>query len=162
MKFIDDKGRIGSKVSIVDLFAILLLVACIAAVGLKLKAADAVVGGERTIVFEVMAQELRDVSVDAIKSSKKAKDFENKKELGEITDVKEMPAEVLVQLNDGSYDYVYYGNRYDVVITIEAKGSETEDGYYTASGRQICPGEKIGIATENSRFTAEVTSVSVK
>lgn len=162
MKFIDEKGRIGSKVSIVDIFAIVLLVACIAAVGLKLKAADEVVGGERTIVFEVMAQELRDVSVDAIKNSKNAKDFENKKDLGVVTDVKELPAEVLVQLNDGTYDYVYYDNRYDVVVTIEAKGSETDDGYYTASGRQICPGEKIGIATENSRFTAEVMTVLVK
>ena len=162
MKFIDNKGRIGSKVSIVDLFAVVLLIACIAAVGLKLKAADEVVGGERTIVFEVMAQELRDVSVDAIKNSKNAKDFENKKDLGVITDVKELPAEVLVQLNDGTYDYVYYDNRYDVVVTIEAKGSETDDGYYTASGRQICPGEKIGISTENSRFTAEVMTVLVK
>lgn len=162
MKFIDDKGRIGSKVSIVDLFAILLLVLCVLAVGLKFKAAEEVVGGEKTIVFEVRAQELRDVSVNAIKNSKTAKDFESKKELGKITDVKELPAEVLIQLNDGTYDYVYYDNRYDVIITIEADGSETADGYYTASGRQVCTGENIGIATENSRFTAEVISVSVK
>ena len=162
MKFIDEKGRIGSKVSIVDIFAVLLLVACILAVGLKFKAAEEVVGGERTVVFEVMAKELRDVSVDAIKNSKNARDFENKKDLGVITDVKEFPAEVLVQLNDGTYDYVYYPNRYDVVVTIEADGSETDDGYYTASGRQVCPGEKVGVATENSRFTGEIISVEVK
>lgn len=162
MKFIDEKGRIGSKVSIVDIFAVLLLVACIAAVGLKFKAAEEVVGGERTVVFEVVAKELRDVSVEAIKNSKTAKDFENKKELGDVVGVKETPAEVLIQLNDGTYDYVYYPNRYDVVVTIEANGSETDDGYYTASGRQVCVGEKIGIATENSRFTGEVISVEVK
>ncbi len=162
MKFIDDKGRIGSKVSIVDLFAVLLLVLCVAAVGLKMKAADKVVGGERTIVFEVRTQELRDVSVNAIKSSKMAKDFENKKELGEIIEVKEFPAKVLTELNDGTFDHAYYDNRYDVFVTIKAQGNETEDGYYTASGRQVCPGEKIGIATENSRFNGEVISVKVE
>lgn len=162
MKFLDEKGRIGSKVSIVDIFAIVLLIACVAAIGLKMKAADKVVGGERTIIFEVQAQELRNVSVDAIKNSKKAEDFENKKELGEIIAVTEKPAEVQIQLDDGKYDFVTYDNRYDVTVTIQAEGSETEDGYYTLSGRQICPGEKIGISTEYSQFTAEVTSVQVR
>lgn len=165
MKFMDKNGKIFSKVSIVDLFALLLVVACIAAVGLKVRTVKTVKGGDVAVEYVVRVENVRDFSVEAMKKSIGADgviDIESKYEMGKVTGVKEQPARVLVQTNDGEFVLAEYDDRYDVYVTLEAQGSETEDGYYTHSGRQLSPGATVGIKTKYSQFYAEVTEVRVK
>ncbi len=163
MKFLDEKGRLFGKLSIVDLFVILLVLACIGAVGLKLRASKTVSGGDRTITYAVRIENIRDVSVEAINSKKDGLiDIEKKKELGSIESVEATPARVLVQTNDGKFKFAEYDNRYDAVITIKTSGTETEDGYYASSGRQISVGESIGINSGAAQFFAEVISVTAE
>ncbi len=163
MKFIDDKGRIGGKFSIVDLFVIVLVLACIGAVGLKLKKAETVSGGDRTIVYDVLVENVRDVSIKAIEDNfENVTDAESKKGLGNIVNVTAEPARVLVQKSDGKYTFAEYDNRYDVTITLKAQGTETDDGYYTSSGRQIMVGEKLNMNNGYSQATGEIISVKVE
>lgn len=162
MKFIDENGKIGGKISIVDLFVILLLIACVAAVGLKMRTAKSIRGGDRTIEYSVRIENIRQCSVDAIKQkSDGVIDAESKYELGEIIDVKTEPARVLVQTNDGNYKLSEYDNRYDAVVTLKTEGTETDDGYYASSGRQISVGDSIGINNGFVQFFGEVISVDV-
>ncbi|MEE0943880.1 MAG: DUF4330 domain-containing protein [Clostridia bacterium] len=163
MKLIDKKGRIGGKFSIVDLFVILLVIACISAVGLKLKKAESVSGGDRVIVYKVFIENVRDVSVDAINSNlENITDAESKKVIGTITDIEVMPARVLSQKNDGSFVMTQYENRNDLILTVKAQGTETDDAYYTSSGRQIMAGEIININNGYSQSYGEVISVDVE
>lgn len=165
MSIIDKNGKIFSKVSIVDLFALLLVIACAAAVGLKLQAVKTVKGGDAVIEYKVRVENVRQMSVDAMRQSigiDGVIDIESKYELGKVIDVKEQPARVLVQTNDGKFSLAEYDDRYDVYLTLEADGSETEDGYYTHSGRQLSVGATVGIKTKYSQFYAEVTEVNVK
>ena len=163
MRFLDDKGRLGGKLSIVDLFVIVLIIACVAAVGLKLKASQEIVGGDRVITYGIRVENIREMSVNAINSNHEAViDAENKKELGDIVEVKTQPARVLVQTNDGNFSFAEYDNRYDAVITVKAEGTETDDGYFTASGRQVAVGEVIGVTNGYSQFFGEIISVTVE
>ena len=165
MKLIDENGKIGSKVSIVDLFALFLVLACIAAVGLKMQAVKTVKGGDVAIEYKVRVENVRKMSVDAMRQSigeDGAIDIESKYELGKIVDVKAQPARVLVQTNDGKISLAEYDDRYDVYLTLEAEGRETEDGYYTHSGRQLSVGATVGIKAKYSQFYAEITEVKVK
>ncbi len=163
MKFIDEKGRLGGKFSIVDLFVILLVIACIGAVGLKLKKAESVSGGDRTIVYKVLVENVRDFSVDAINSNfESVTDAESKKVIGDIVDVEVKPASVLVQINDGNYTMTEDDNRNDVILTIKAQGTETDDAYYTSTGRQIMAGEIMNINNGYCQSYGEVVSVEVE
>lgn len=162
MKFIDENGRIGAKVSIVDLFVVLLLIACVAAVGLKLKTAQSVRGGDRVIEYTVRVENIREQSVNAINQKCDGIiDAETKYDIGEITDVQTTPARVLVQTNDGDFKMTEYDNRYDAVITLRTNGTETEDGYYASSGRQIVVGDSLGVNNGYVQFFSEVVSVNV-
>lgn len=163
MKLIDEKGRIGGKVSIVDLFVILLVAACVAAVGLKMKKSESVSGGNKTIVYEILIENVRDASVNAIKSNTAGIiDAESKKEIGDIADIDVNPARVLVQTNDGGFDIAEYDNRYDVTLTIESKGTETNDAYYTSSGKQISAGEMLNINNGYVQSYGEIISVTAE
>lgn len=160
MRIIDDKGRIGGRISIVDLFVILLLIACAAAVGLKLHKAQTVRGGDCTIEYSIRIENIRDMSVNAIKQNFEGViDAETKHELGEIVDIQTTPARVLVQTNDGDFKLAEYDNRYDAVITFRTSGSETEDGYYASTGRQLMAGETLGVRNGYAQFFGEVISV---
>lgn len=163
MKFIDEKGRLGGKFSIVDLFVILLVVACVSAVGLKMKKAESVTGGDRTIVYEVLIQNIRDASVNAINSNfENITDAESKKNIGNIVDVTVKPAKVITQKDDGTFVMIEYDNRRDVILTLETSGTETDDAYFTASGRQIMTGDIMNINNGYSQSYGEVISVDVK
>ena len=163
MKFIDEKGRLGGKFSIVDLFVILLVLACVGAVGLKMKKAESVTGGDRTIVYEVLIQNIRDASVNAINSNfENITDAESKKNIGNIVNVDVKQAKVITQKNDGAFVMAEYDNRSDVILTMETSGTETDDAYFTSSGRQIMTGEVININNGYSQSYGEIISVSVK
>ena len=162
MKFIDEKGKIFGKVSIVDLFVILLLIACFAAVGLKLHTAQTVRGGDRVIEYSVIVENIRDVSINAINQKyDDIIDAETKYDIGEIIDVQTSPARVLVQTNDGDFQMTEYDNRYDAVVTLRTNGTETDDGYYASSGRQIVVGDSLGVNNGYVQFFGEVISVSI-
>lgn len=160
MKLIDDKGKICGKISIVDLFAVVLMLACVAAVGLKLHKAQTIHGGDCTIEYSIRIENIRDMSVNAIKQElKDVTDAETGYKLGDITDVQAKPAMVLVQTNDGNFSLKEYENRYDAVITFRTDGSETDDGYYASSGRQLVVGDTIGVINGYAQFFGEVISV---
>ncbi|MBQ6893019.1 MAG: DUF4330 domain-containing protein [Clostridia bacterium] len=162
MKLIDEKGRIGGKFSIIDLLVILLIIACVFAVVIKMQTTEDVRGGDRTITCEVRVEYIRDITVNAIKSVSEVIDAETEKELGEILDITTTPARLIMQVNDGSYTFVEYQDRYDAIVTIEAEGTETNDGYYTTSGRQLMVGETIGISNGNVQFFGEIISVKAE
>ena len=52
-----------------------------------------------------------------------------------------------------------YDNRYDVVVTLQTNGTETDDGFYASSGKQICVGETIGTLNGYVQLFGEVVSV---
>lgn len=163
MKLIDNKGRLFGKISIVDIVAVVLLIACIAAVGLKMKTSQEIRGGVRTLEYSVRVENIRDMSVNAIRqNSKDVIDAETKRALGEIIDVTTEKARVLVQTDDGNYTFAEYDNRYDAVVTLRVYGTETDDGYYAASGRQLSVGDTIGVNNGFSQFFGEIISVEAK
>lgn len=163
MKIFDDKGRIGGKLSVVDLFVIVLVIACVAAIGVKLGKKDTIRGGEKELVYNVQIENIREMSVDAIKSNfENITDASTKKEIGDIVGIDIKPARVLVQKSNGEVQFAEYDNRYDVVLTLKAKVSETDDAYYTESGRQIAVGETLSINNGYSQAYGQVVSMKIE
>ncbi|MBS7297590.1 MAG: DUF4330 domain-containing protein [Eubacteriales bacterium] len=163
MKIFDDKGRIGGKLSVVDLFVVALVIACIAAIGVKLGKKETVIGGDKVLVYNVQIENIREMSVEAIKKNlENITEATTKKEIGDIVGIDIKPARVLVKKSNGEFQFVEYDNRYDVVLTMKSKVSETDDAYYTGSGKQITVGETISINNGYSQAFGQVISMGIE
>ena len=162
MKFLDDKGRILGKFSIVDLLVIVLLIGCVAAVGLKFKTSQSIRGGDCVIEYKIRVENIREFSVNAMRQTgKDVIDAETKHDIGEIVDVAPQKARVLVQTNDGDFKLSEYDNYFDTVISMRTTGTETDDGYFASSGRQLSVGDTIGVNNGYAQFFGEIISVEV-
>jgi len=163
MKFIDEKGRIFGKISIFDLTLLLLIVFAVFAIGLKKDATSKTSGSDKTITYDVTIKNIRDVSVDAIYQNMESfTDAETGKEMGKAIDVKKENAKVKSMMFDGTYKLAEYENKYDVVITLKTWGTETQDAYFTRSGKQIITGDTVKIQNGFVRFEGEVSKVTVE
>ncbi len=162
MKLIDKKGRLFEKISIVDIAVILLLIFAVVAVGVKLRQVQTTQGGDKTIEYSIIVERLRQPSVDAIEAEYTGiLDAETKKELGEIVFVEKAPARELVKLENGEYTYAEYDDKFDLTITLRTKGSETPQGFYTASGKLLMVGDTLGISNGYAQTFGEILSVEV-
>ncbi len=163
MKFIDEKGRIFGKISIFDLALVLLIVFAVFAVGIKKEATSQTSGSDKTITYDVTVKNIRDVSVQAIYQNMESfSDSETGKALGEVLDVKKENAKVKSLMQDGTYDLAEYENKYDVTVTLKTTGTETNDAYFTESGKQIVVGDTVKIQNGFVRFEGEVSKVVVE
>ncbi len=162
MKLFDQKGRLFGKINIVDLLVILMLIFAVVAVGVKFKQVKTTNGGDITIEYTISVEKLRQISVDAIeKEYKNIQDAENKKAVGEIVSVEKSFARELVQLDSGEYKFTEYEDKYDLVITLRTKGSETNEGYHTSSGKTLTVGDTLGISNGHVQTFGEILSVKV-
>lgn len=162
MKILDSKGKIGGKISIVDLLVIVLLIACIVFVVFKLQAKNEITGSGTTFEYTVKVEGIRQVSLDALRAeSKGAKNAENKKDIGEIIDVQATPAKMLVQAVNGDYLWADYPDRFDVIITLRAVGNETADGYFCKSGEQLIVGNTLGVYNGTAQAFGTIQTVTV-
>lgn len=162
MKIIDKKGRLFEKINVVDIAVILLLIFAIAAVGIKFRQVKTTQGGDKTIEYTMVVERLRQPSVDAIESEYTGiQDAETKKDLGEIISIRKAPARELVKLASGEYTFAEYDDKYDLTITLRTKGSETPQGFYSASGKLLMVGDTLGISNGHAQTFGEVLSVEV-
>lgn len=168
MKFIDEYGRIKGKISIVDVSVIVLIVLGILAVGFKFTMPPAMdKKGEKNdilITYQVMIQGIRDFSVNAIKENFDGiLDAETKVNVGKIVNMDVKPWRVMIQTNSGEYILKEYDSeKYTAVITLQCDGIETEDGYFTLSGRRVVTGETVGFDNGHAQFFAEIINTDVR
>lgn len=162
MKLIDEKGRLFGKINVVDLAVVLLVVFAVVAVGMKFRQIQTTQGGDKLIEYTMVIEGLRQPSVDAFAAEYTGiVDVESKKELGEIVSIEQTPARTLVQLANGEYTFAEHTEKYDLTITLQSKGSETAQGYYTSSGRILMVGDMVGISNGHAQSFGEILSVEV-
>lgn len=146
MKIIDEKGRLFAKINLIDLVIIVAVIALLAATVVKFKTSDTYLSRGRTLEYTVLVENVRQATVDAINQNKEGLvDYETKKEIGNVTDIEVMGASELELMNDGRYKDVKFKDKYDVLLTIRTTGTETQDNFYTSSGRKIVVGDEIMI-----------------
>lgn len=159
MKIIDEKGRLFKKINIIDLVIVIAVIALLVATVVKFKTSDTYLSKGRTLEYTMLVENVRQPTVDAINQADALIDYESKKEIGSITDVKVMGASELELMNDGKYKDVKFKDRFDILITVSVTGTETEDNFYTTSGKKIVVGDEIKINNGYVGTVAIVKSV---
>lgn len=162
MKIIDKKGRLFGKVNVIDL----IIVVCVAVLAfgavVKYNKIDKTMTTDKVIEYTMKISSIRKASIDALeKNYEGLKESEGGRELGDITEVKTEPAKELIQLADGSYKEVELPDRYDLLVTVKVKGTETEDNYFAASGKRIINGDNVKFTNGYLETSGIIKSVKV-
>ena len=130
---IDKNGKLFGKISIVDLFILLVIIA--AAVFLFLKfsgiAEDRANTTEKS--YTVMINGIKEISASYLKTGEKLYDDKGSF-MGVIKDIKLQPSEVVKTLDNGKYVVAQNPERIDAVLTITGKGF-TSGGIFYLDGK---------------------------
>lgn len=160
---IDKNGKLFSKISIIDVLIILAVIICIAAAFVRF---SGLLGSNSTspVEFEYVMkiQRIREGSADAV--LKKGEVYSNLSDaayMGTITDAQKRPNDDYAELYDGSIVKTSAENRYDVYVTVKAKGKQTPTALYTNDGKRIEVGSLEYIATKWVAAEAEIMSVNI-
>ena len=119
-KIIDSKGKLFGKLNIIDLLIIIVVLILALSATKKLDETAAKKNTDKTIVYTVKIQQVRQATVDALyKETEGIIDFETKKAIGDIVDIEVSKAIEPLELVDGSYTTAQYENKFDMNVTMK-------------------------------------------
>lgn len=171
---LDKKGKLFGKVSIIDLFVILVIIAGVAGVIVTKTALDNekllsddsnmlihTSAAKDQLEIKLKAKEVRDVTRDSIIVGDEVYLVANDKVLGTVSRVESEPAMRDVICDDGTVYTAPVPDRYDVTIVVDADGKKKEEGYYTALNIHILYGKEMEIKTSTIQTTPKVDEITV-
>ena len=105
MKLIDENGRIGGKISIIDIIVIALCLLVVLAVFVKYNNDDtrAAKVESKTITYTVKIRGIREGTVNAMKKGDELYESLDENVMGTIADIKVEPAVLKMNMNNGTW-----------------------------------------------------------
>lgn len=161
--FIDAKGRLFGKVSIIDILIGICIAGMIIGVALRFITSGGLSKAEMTVPIELTlrAKEVRQYTVSAVKEGDIVFD-ESGARLGTVSKVSATPAKRIFESNSGKIFNAELPNKFDLYITIDAKGQADASGYFINGSRQMSSGSTQIIHTNSATMECNVWSVSEK
>jgi len=150
---IDNQGRIKGRVSIVDIFIVLLLVALVAVFVYRQATPhiEAILRPDDEILVTFEVNRMRSViAEDAVVVGEYVFRQHNRQPLGRIISVYNHPATDIMQLPNGTAINAVMEDRYALHITIAATGNVSESGFLVNGNDNISPGAEVVLI--NRRF----------
>ena len=164
MKIIDNQGRLFGKISVIDVFVVLVVVVMAFALYVKNNTLEASKTGESSktmITFVVEAENQPLYIVDAIKVGDKVydKDRSSGGAIGTITAVEELESGWTERLNNGTYSRITNENTRNLRITVEGSGSVTDGRYAINKIYELGVNAARNFYTSYAAFTASVIDI---
>ena len=172
--FIDNKGKLFGKVSIVDICVVLVIV--IGIVGIYFTISNVKSGKvsgnsklilnssapteEALVSFEIKG--VRDVTRDSLREGDEVFETEDNKFIGTINEVTYKAAKKEYVASDGSIYIAEIPKSYDVVFTVNVLGKNSENGFHTESNLQLLYGKEIEIKTSFVKTKPKITAIELK
>lgn len=162
-KIIDERGFLFGKISVVDILAVLLVLAIGGMVYVRLFVQGKETGyisPEMTKVeFVVKVPTVRDVHKDAYRPGDVVYKGDDGPLLGTVTDVRTEQAYALVTSQDGEILSVPVKDYYDFYITIEAQCTTGANGYYLGNSVELNRNMTLELTTLYDNLTGTVYSI---
>lgn len=164
--FIDKKGKLFGKVSIIDILILLVIICCVAAAVMRFSGKIGDTSSQRvTVSYTLKVKPVRQISVDSITKSIGCNLYERgtnaKNCIGKIVDVKSENYRDVIELTDGTAEIAETDLRYCVTITAEAECTKTPTTLTTTDGYLISAGESEFIGSKWFACSAEITEVNI-
>jgi hypothetical protein len=161
-RIIDKNGRIFGKISIIDVFVLLIVLALGAALYIKFNVLDftSKSGGTGTITYNVTIYGVRDYTVDGLKPGDLLYDKNSSSNaIGMITAVNAVDAVKEAELIDGTIVAGNYVGRYDVTLTVTAEGTVSGGRYLVGRTYELNANSERLFQTKYCEFEAVITGL---
>ena len=160
MRFLDDKGRIFGAVSVVDIFAVLLLVIFAYTGAVRFLGWGTARYDTGDIEFSAVAEitDVRQATVDAINEGDVVRDHITGHIIGSIVDKQVRPYRTPVETADGDVIIAEVPERYTILVTVEGLGYDTGDVIQVAS-HQLRIGASLMLETRTYSVHSTVLQI---
>ena len=172
---LDKKGKLFGKISIIDLFVLLVIVVGIIGVFSTKSMLDneKVLSSDSNMLIQTSAKadnmeiefevkEVRDFTRDSFIVGDNVFVASNDRFLGTVARVESRPSKRTVATTLGKVYTAEVPERYDVTIVVEAKGKKKDEGYFTDSNIQLIFGGEMEIKTSTVQTTPQVKKITVR
>ncbi len=171
--FIDQKGKLFGKISIIDLLVIVFILAGIFgsyAVVQKVKGGKvltenkALIKQDNTLdMLEVKMRlkEVRSMTRDSVHVGDEVYAKDTNKYLGEITDVIVEPAKRIITGFNGNAAEADVPERMDVVLVVQVPGKRTEGGYFTGNNIHLVYDSAFEVKTPTIQTTPVIEEIKI-
>lgn len=157
--FIDERGKLFGKISIIDILVVVLVL--VGAFGVtyaykQIKANNILTEnkslfGEQTdldnLMVDMRLKEVREVTVDAVKVGDEVFSADTDKYLGEISEIIVEPATRVGSDINGNTFIGELPERYDLILRVKVPGKLTDSGYMTQSNIHLVYDSSMEIKT---------------
>ena len=157
----DKNGKIGGKISIIDIAVILLVLIAALGIGIRfMSGATTAVTSNVTLKYTVKVLGVREFTVNALKkdSVMLSKDDEI---IAEIKDMEVADTKIQSTTANGEIKWATLPDKYTCTLTVEAQGRESEDGYMLDDTTEVSVGRTVDVNTKYVKTTGEIMSVEV-
>lgn len=158
---INKEGKLFGKVSIIDIFVVIVIV--IAAFGVYTRfftVNEKVTVTQQQIEYRLKVTKVRQGTVDALSKLGPVYDSTTKEYMGELVAVETEDCYEEQKLADGTLSNSKIPDRMNVIITVRVNGSTSSTGYYTSDNKYLAAGSGFVIATKYAETTGEIISIN--
>lgn len=157
---IDKEGRLFGKVSLIDIFTLIIIAVLAFGVYTRFFATNETVDvKENVIEYKMRITKVRQGTFDALSKLGALYDEDTKEYLGEIEGVVAEPYFEAQTKEDGTMIVKEVPDRMNVIITIRTNGYSGSAGYYTSQNKYIAVGSGFDIVSKYAKTSGEVIAV---
>ena len=163
MRFLDEKGRILGKVSIVDLVIVLVVVsagAWFAYAKFSKNLAQDIAAREQPLEYTILIPAIRPTTAEAFHKGDKVFEFKTGAAVGTITAVEVKPAEVWTINEDGKWVLTRDSGRVDAYVKVLGT-SRVGENNITVNGVEIRVGLSISVTTKWVQASGNVLTMTL-
>lgn len=162
--FIDEKGKLFGKVSIVDMLIVLIVL--MAAVGVYYKASKSGLGPiqlkqDKLVITILTSSEARQSVVDCLNVGDAIYDWEKGNLIGRLVDKQVQPLRVYAEDAQGNWKYSEKPGLLSVLMTIEADGVVSNDSI-RIDGKEYLAGHTLVVKSKATKFQGQIQSIGIK
>lgn len=159
---LDRKGKIGGKVSIIDIAVILIIIVVAVGVGMRYGSRiTSAVKSEAQFEYKIKVENVRSYTVDALKKMGAVTDKKSEKNMGEIINVEVEPATVESVTANGEVIYAERPGYYTCTVTVNAHGKESDENYILEDTTELSVGRTVDFYSKYIKTSGLITSVKV-
>jgi len=164
LRFLDEKGRVFGRISIVDILIVAILLGtagwfAYAMFGKNLRAD--VAARERPIEITVVVMGIRPTTAEAIRNSTKMFEFKTGAYIGNVVGVRTEPADIWFITSDGRWVRSKANDRVDAYVTIRGNARFGED-VITMNGVEVRVGTSIGLKSKMAVFMGHIMTMNLE
>ena len=158
--FINKEGKLFGKISVIDIFVILVIIVAAFGVYTRFIAGNETVETNYSkIEYQMKVKKVREASVKALEKGGSIQDSITKEYMGEIVSVEAVPCMEEQKMADGTFVMSEVPERFDVYITLNVDGSSNKAGYYTKDNKNLCVGSSLIVSSKFAETTGEIISI---